>query len=122
VAIKDILKRVATSQAEHDRTRLTEFLGTHSEITTTIAELTPRVQATVAGEVASVRIVPAKDGSAWLEATVRDGTGTIVIVWTGRKKIPGVRPGARLLATGRTLPAARTGRPTLYNPAYELLA
>jgi hypothetical protein len=122
VAIKDILRRVSTSEPEHDRSRLEEIGAARTEGTTQIGELEPRQLATVAGEIASLRVVPAKDGSAWLEATVEDGTGTLIVVWTGRKRIPGVRPGARLLATGRPLPAARTGRPTIYNPAYELLA
>lgn len=121
MAIKDLLKRVSTSQAEHDRTKLQVFCETRAGVTTPIGEMRPRQPATVAGEVASLRIVPAKDGSAWLEATVQDGTGTLILLWTGRKRIPGLRPGARLLVTGRPTPAGRTGRPTIYNPGYELL-
>jgi hypothetical protein len=120
MALKDMLRRVSTSQNEHDP-QVQELPERRSEVTTKLGDLVPRQPATVAGHIASLRVVPARDGSAWLEATVQDGTGTLIVLWTGRKRIPGVRPGARLLVTGRPLPAARTGRPTMYNPSYELL-
>ena len=90
-------------------------------MTTPIGSMVSRAPSTVAGQIASLRIVPAKGGSAWLEATVQDGTGTMIVLWTGRRRIPGVRPGARMLVTGRPTPSGRTGRLTIYNPHYQLL-
>ena len=40
-------------------------------------------------------------------------------MWIGRRTISGIRPGTRLRAEG-VVAAGRT-RPTIYNPAYELL-
>ncbi len=88
----------------------------------TIAEAAPRVEVTVVGEIKSVRVVPRPDGSPWLEATIDDGTGSLVVVWTGRKKIAGVRPGQRVVITGRGAPNGPGGRLQIYNPRYELRA
>lgn len=120
MTLKGLFRKVTTSQDTVDREKLLQFCA-RAAVTTTIGAMLPRQEATVAGQIASLRIVPSKQGSPWLEATVNDGTGTLVVLWTGRRRIAGVRPGARLLVTGRPTPAGRTGRPTLYNPAYELL-
>lgn len=120
MTLKGLFKKVTTSQDTVDREKLLEFCA-RSGVTTTIGEMQPRQEATVAGQIASLRVVPSTHGSPWLEATVQDGTGTLVVLWTGRRRIAGIRPGARLILSGRPTPAGRTGRPTLYNPAYELL-
>ncbi len=120
MTLKGLLKKVTTSQSTVDREKLLEFCA-RSGVTTTIGAMEPRREATVAGQIASLRIVPSNHGSPWLEATVQDGTGCLVVLWTGRRRIAGIRPGARLIVTGRPTPAGHTGRPTLYNPVYELL-
>jgi len=120
MTLKSLLKKVTTSQDTVDRAKLLEFCA-RSGVTTTIGDMQARQEATVAGQIVSLRVVPSSHGSPWLEATVQDGTGTLVVLWTGRRCIAGVRPGARLILTGRPTPAGHTGRPTLYNPVYELL-
>lgn len=87
---------------------------------TPIAELAPRQRGTVVGEISSVRIVP-RAGSPALEATVSDGSASLVVVWTGRRSIAGIAPGRRLMLTGRGSPSGATGRLTIFNPDYELL-
>ena len=121
MTLRGLLKKVTTSQDDIDHKKLLEFCA-RTGVTTTIGAMEPRKEATVAGQIASLRIVPSSTGSPWLEATVQDGTGTLVVLWTGRRRIAGVKPGAKLIVSGRPTPAGRTGRPTLYNPAYELLA
>ena len=121
MTLRGLLKKVTTSQDDIDHQKLLEFCA-RAGVTTTIGAMEPRQEATVAGQIASLRIVPSSTGSPWLEATVQDGTGTLVVLWTGRRRIAGVRPGAKLIVSGRPTPAGRTGRPTLYNPDYELLA
>jgi hypothetical protein len=69
-----------------------------------------------------VRIVPKPDGSPWLEATISDGTGSLTAMWTGRKKIAGIRPGQRLVVKGRGSPTGPGGRLVIVNPRYELIA
>ncbi len=53
-----------------------------------------------------------------LEADLFDGTGTVTLVWLGRRRIPGIEPGRELLVRGRV--AIRDGRVVIYNPYYEL--
>lgn len=43
----------------------------------------------------------------------------LMLVWLGRRTIPGIVPGARLRVRG-LVTTVRT-RPTMFNPAYELL-
>lgn len=121
MALKKALKRLATPVSELDQDRLREFCG-RFEGTTCIAEARPRQEVTVVGEITNVRIVPRPDGSPWLEATVKDGTGSLVVMWTGRRRIAGIDAGRRLTITGRGAPRGRGGRLLVYNPRYELLA
>ncbi|MFN2610906.1 MAG: DNA-binding protein, partial [Actinomycetota bacterium] len=54
-----------------------------------IAECRPRTRRRVAGVVESIKVIPRSDTST-LEIEIYDGTDTIVGVWFGRRKIPGV--------------------------------
>jgi hypothetical protein len=53
-----------------------------------------------------------------LEAELFDGSGSIVLVWLGRRRIAGLEPGRRIIARGRV--GEYQGRPAIYNPWYEL--
>ena len=120
MALKDRLRKLTTPVAELDQERLREFCS-HQAGVVTIAEAAPRTEVVVAGEIASLRIVPRLDGSPWLEATITDGTGALVAMWTGRRRIAGIRPGQRLVIAGRGSTNGPGGRLLLYNPRYELL-
>jgi len=121
MALRDAFKRLATPVTELDRERLRHFCA-GVEGATKIVDLLPRAEATIVGEITSVRIVPRPDGSPWLEATISDGTGSVVVMWTGRVQIAGVSSGRRLSVCGRGAPKGRGGRLLIYNPRYELLA
>jgi len=108
-----------TSDADLDRERLRQFCQDVPGVLP-IGETEPRKEFTVAGEISSLRIVP-RAGSPSLEATVSDGSGSLVIVWTGRRRIPGVAPGKRLVLSGRGVPHGAGGRLMVLNPRYELL-
>jgi hypothetical protein len=114
------LKKLRTPVEEHDRAKLVDFCSS-VEGATPIAEVEPRAYATVVGEITSVRIVPKTDGSPWLEATVKDGTGAMVAMWTGRRRMSGVRTGRRLKLSGRGAPSGTASRLKVLNPEYELL-
>ena len=120
MALKDKLKRLTATASELDEVRLRDFCSAFPDVKP-MGELQPRESGSVVGEVVSWRIVPKPDGSPWLEATVSDGTGTIVVMWTGRKKIAGVHEGRRLMVAGRGHPSGWTGRLLILNPRYELL-
>lgn len=53
-----------------------------------------------------------------VEAELWDGSGTVLLVWLGRRRIAGIEPGRSLVARGRL--ATRAGEPIMYNPWYEL--
>ena len=59
-----------------------------------------RVRVRIGGEVQGLQVVP-RAGSPSLEVTISDGTGRAVAVFTGRKKLPGVDPGRRVVLEGR---------------------
>ena len=82
-----------------------------------IAEIHPGDQVTVAGTVRSLTIRP-RAGVPALEAELYDGSGSIALIWLGRREIRGIEPGRGLIARGR----ATRGRDSLvvYNAGYEL--
>ncbi|HZT64927.1 MAG TPA: amino acid permease [Acidimicrobiales bacterium] len=74
----------------------------------------------IAGRVRAVRVQP-WSGVPSLEATIVDSSGdTIAVVFLGRRRVPGIEPGARLLVTGRV--GSHGGRAAILNPLYEILA
>ena len=119
MAIKKLFQRLSVPVSELDRERLRQFCAGLSGVTP-IAELVPREEAAVVGEITALRIVP-RAGSPSLEATLTDGTGSIVVVWSGRRKIAGVTPGKRLVVSGRGAATGPKGRLLMFNPSYELL-
>ena len=119
MALKKLFKNLTTPVTELDAERLRKFCESRPGAVS-ISDLPPRVEGTVVGEIASLRIVP-RAGSPSLEATVTDGTGSLVVVWTGRRKIAGVAPGKRLVLSGRGAATGPKGRLLIFNPSYELL-
>ncbi len=115
------LKRFGAPTAQLDRERLRQFCASCPDAVP-IAELTPRTEATVVGEITCVSVVPRNGGAPWLEATITDGTGSLTVLWTGRRRIPGIKPGQRLMVSGRGSARGRGSRLLIYNPKYELLA
>ena len=121
MGLRSFAKRLSTPVSDLDAEKLRAFCVDHGHAVA-IADLPPRTEVTVVGEISSVRIVP-HDGSPWLEATISDGEDSIIAMWTGRRAIAGVNPGKRLVISGRAMPI-RPGakRMKLMNPTYELLS
>ena len=71
----------------------------------------------VAGTLRAVTLRP-RAGLPTLEAELYDGTGTLTLIWLGRRRIGGIECGRSLVARGRL--TSHDGRPTIYNPSYEL--
>jgi hypothetical protein len=78
-----------------------------------------RERVRVAGRVKSVRVQP-RAGAANLECVLTDGTGGLLLIFQGRPKIPGIEPGARLVAEGMV--GAWGRRLAILNPDYELVS
>ncbi|HEY5516546.1 MAG TPA: OB-fold nucleic acid binding domain-containing protein [Pengzhenrongella sp.] len=84
---------------------------------TAVVDLPDRARVTINGVLRSVTLRP-RQGVAALEAELYDGTGTVDVVWLGRREISGIEPGRRGSFEGFV--CAIEGRPTIYNPRYEL--
>lgn len=84
----------------------------------TIAEAPDRVRVTLRGSLRAVTLMP-RGGVPTLEADLDDGTGTVTLIWLGRRRIAGIEPGRALAASGRI--GLHEGRRVLYNPRYELM-
>jgi hypothetical protein len=84
---------------------------------TPIADLADRDQAEVVGTLRTVTVLP-QGNSPTLQAELWDGSGSVTLVWLGRRSIPGIEPGRRLKVKGRV--AHFRGARTIFNPGYEL--
>ncbi len=87
--------------------------------TVPIGEIAWRRRVSVAGRIRSVR-VPTAGSTAVLECTLVDGSGAVLLVFQGRRRIPGIQQGARLIARG--VVGAWRGNLAILNPDYELIA
>jgi len=83
-----------------------------------VAECADRQRATLRGRISVLTLRP-RSGTPWLEAELDDGSGSISLIWMGRREIPGVIAGRELRVTGRV--SWVDGRRRMYNPYYELL-
>lgn len=82
-----------------------------------IADAPDRELVTVAGTLRTVMLRP-RGGVPALEAELTDGTGAIVLLWLGRRRISGIGPGRSIEVTGRI--GLHDGMRTMYNPRYSL--
>lgn len=83
-----------------------------------IRQATLRQSATLVGAISVVTITPEGDHQ-WLEAELSDGTGSVTLVWMGRRTVPGIVAGRRLRVQG--VVTGDRGRKVIYNPRYDLL-
>ena len=84
---------------------------------TPIAEADDRALVKVCGLLSKVTLRP-RAGVPALLAELYDGSGTLQLIWLGRRQIPGIEPGRSLVAEGRV--TVQQGRRTMFNPRYEL--
>ncbi|NNH71158.1 OB-fold nucleic acid binding domain-containing protein [Nocardia uniformis] len=75
-------------------------------------------EVTMLGRLRSVEACSPKSTCAEVEAEFFDGTDSIALVWIGRRRIPGIEPGRRILVRGRI--GDRDGGKVIFNPYYEL--
>lgn len=86
--------------------------------TTQISDVQDRALVEVGGVIRNLT-VPARGQVPALVAEIFDGSGTLAVVWLGRREIHGIECGVRLRAAGRV--SMRRGVPTIFNPRYDLL-
>jgi amino acid transporter len=93
--------------------------GERGRGTIPIGEAQWRNRVRVAGKIRSVRVQP-RAGTSNLECVLADGSGKILLVFQGRRRIPGVQPGARLVVEGMVGDWGH--HQAILNPDYELIA
>jgi amino acid transporter len=96
-----------------------EAFGEKARGTIPIGDAQWRQRVRVAGRVRSVRVQP-RAGTSNLECLLADDSGMLLLVFQGRRRIPGIQPGARLVVEGMVGDWAR--RQAILNPDYELIA
>ncbi|AEI11980.1 MULTISPECIES: OB-fold nucleic acid binding domain-containing protein [Cellulomonas] len=118
MSLKERLRQLAASQAQieadEERADARRAVGC-----TAVDKLPLRSRAKVSGVIRSVTFRP-RDGVPALEAELYDGSGSLALVWLGRREIAGIAPGRRLMVDG--LVCQVEGRRTVFNPRYELRA
>jgi hypothetical protein len=67
---------------------------------TPIADTSAHEYVDLAGTLRTVTLRP-HGTSLTMEADLWDGTGSVTLVWLGRRDIPGIRPGRRIEVHGR---------------------
>lgn len=70
----------------------------------------------VAGIVEGLRVRP-REGVPAIEAVITDGSGTVTAIWLGRRTLPGLELGARLILQGRL--GGAPNRFQVMNPTFE---
>ena len=105
--------------AESDEERLAEELRDWAatiEGTVRIKEAPVRKRVKVAGMVRRITVRPV-EGFEALEAVIYDGTGELTAVWLGRRSIPGLLLGSRLVLQG--VVGRERGASRVVNPEFE---
>lgn len=116
--VKERLRRLfaSTDELEADD----EIVEAALHGTDLASQCRPREKRTLSGVLRSVTYAP-KGARPELVAELYDGSGSIDLVWLGRREIPGIEPGRRLKVTGR-VGRDDAHRLVMYNPAYTLLS
>ncbi len=110
-----LASREALQSAEIQR-QLSELPRPRSA-TVPIADSLDREIVDVAGTLRAVTLRP-RSASLTMQAELWDGTGCLQLVWLGRRDIPGIQPGRKIVVRGRLTMVK--GERTIFNPAYEL--
>jgi len=117
-----VAAKAAARAAEREAARRSfdrAAFGERGSGTTTISDAQWRQRVRVVGRVKSVRVQP-RAGTSNLECVLADDTGRLLLVFQGRRRIPGIQPGAKLVVEGMVGDWAR--RQAILNPDYELIA
>lgn len=112
---KRALARMTADEEDLDSAHLRDDVA--SAGATEVSRCSVGAPVCIAGTLRQVVLRPLA-GVPTLEAELYDGTGTVTLVWLGRRRIRGIDPGRTLIAHGRL--TKRDGRATLFNPTYEL--
>ena len=122
MGIWDPLRRFFRRMAESDEQRYAEEIEAWaSQIpgTTRVGDAESRSRAKLAGVVRRITVRPLQ-GQESLEALLYDGTGEMTVVWMGRRSIPGLTLGTRLIVEGMV--GEQRSERRIVNPTFEFSA
>lgn len=116
MGLKNFLGRLGRSNEElasADRERLAKEIGCDR-----INDCRDRQLVTIRGTIDALT-QRSHGETPWLEAELSDGTGSVLVVWMGRREIPGIEAGRELVVKGRLSDVDDVRQ--LFNPRYQLL-
>lgn len=113
--VRRLISRLAAEPDELDDEELKAAIPAQGA--TPIADCTDREAVCILGTLRTVTFRP-RAGVPALQAELWDGTGSVTVVWLGRRSIPGIDPGRAIKVRGRI--TALRGQRAIYNPIYEL--
>jgi amino acid transporter len=108
-----------TGNGRKDRTTLVADSVVVPDGCVPISTVRHRRPARVSGRVQAIRVQP-RAGVATLECTLADDSGAILVVFLGRRQVPGISVGSRLVVNG--VVGDHHGHEAILNPTYELVA
>lgn len=110
------IQRWATQADEEDR----ELQSTSSRSgCEQVGEVKDRQRCELEGILKTVTLRP-RGGVPALEADLYDGTGSVTLIWLGRRRIAGIEPGRSLRVEGRI--GVHDDSRVMFNPRYDLRA
>jgi RecG-like helicase len=116
--IRRLFSRVAESDEQRYAQEIEEWAASVPR-TVRIRDASPRSHLKLAGVVRRITVRPL-EGNESLEALLYDGTGEVTLVWMGRRSIPGLRLGTRLVVDG--VIGEQRGEVRMVNPTFEFSA
>lgn len=84
-----------------------------------IEDVRDRARVELEGVLRTVTLRP-RGGVPALEAVLFDGTGTVTLIWLGRRRIAGIEPGRAVRVVGRV--GRHDDGCVMFNPRYDLRA
>jgi RecG-like helicase len=117
-----LLNRIFGRLTESDETRLAEEIRSWACTVpgaVPIAQAPMRVPVKLAGVVRRITVFP-MEGNESLEAVVSDGTGEVTVVFMGRRVMPGLNLGTRVVVDG-VAGEQRDGSRRMVNPKFEFV-
>lgn len=114
-----VVRRFLERLTQSDEERLAEEVRGWAERVpgvVPISEVPLRSRVRLAGVVRRITVRPI-EGNESVEVLLYDGTGEVGVVWMGRRMIPGLSLGTRVIVEG-VVAEQRSGR-KMVNPAFE---
>lgn len=116
--LRRTISRWASTDDQHARELRRTFAAQEGAGIDQIGDAVDRERVRLRGTLRTVTLRP-RGGVPALEAELYDGTGSITVIWLGRRQISGVVPGRSIEIQGRI--GRHDGQRIMYNPRYELL-